>query len=74
MGAQQGKPAPGFEASGPAPPKPISRIKGLKPRQPPRSPVISQGPMLIMGPTAATLNYFSEHNGKNDITKALKYI
>ena len=63
MGAQQGKPTPGFEVA-PPPPKPISRIKGLKPRQPPRSPVISQGPMSILGPTAATLNYFAEHNGK----------
>lgn len=63
MGAQQGKPAPGYEV-GPPPPKPISRIKGLKPRQAPRSPVISQGPMAIMGPTATTLGYFSEHNGK----------
>jgi hypothetical protein len=63
MGAQQGKSAPGFEV-GPPPSKSISRIKGLKPRQAPRSPVISQGPMSIMGPTATTLNYFSEHTGK----------
>jgi len=65
MGAQQGKPQglpPGFEVGQP---KPVSRIKGLKPRQPPRSPVISsQGPISIMGPTASTLNYFTEHSGK----------
>ena len=65
MGAQQGKPSSGFEV-GPPPPKPISRIKGLKPRQAPRSPVISQGPMSIMGPAATTLNYFSEHTGKTN--------
>jgi len=66
MGAQQGKPVqglpPGFEVG---PPKPVSRIKGLKPRQPPRSPIISsQGPISIMGPTAAALNYFTEDSGK----------
>ena len=63
----------GIGTNTPAQPKPVSKIKGLKPRQghsAPRSPLASQssiGSPLTGQPKPAsplTSNIFSEHNGK----------
>ena len=90
MGQQQGKqgyplPPPPMEGVAAKPPPPVSRIKGLKPRQPAKesgawSPASQglvsgvQGPPLGAGPpSGAILGLFNEHaNGKTKVIHALQ--